>query len=67
MTALVPVTGRDEDFVLWELPYSRGLRYLHAVAVANGVTMIREAAAEGARDSLRDGFEDLRKRWGLTD
>lgn len=65
VTALAPVTGRDEEFILWRLPYARGLRYLHAVAVANGVTMELESGGEMARDSMRDGFQDLKARWGI--
>tara|TARA_R110000803_G_scaffold74624_3_gene138710 strand:+ start:744 stop:929 length:186 start_codon:yes stop_codon:yes gene_type:complete len=61
------VTGKDDAFVLWELPYARGLRYLHAVAVANGTTMELEEGNQEKRDSLYDGFQDLRARHGLED
>jgi len=61
---LVPVTGRGEDFVLWELPYCRGLSYLHAIAVHNGVAMELESAREVESAGMREAFEQMRGDWG---
>jgi hypothetical protein len=33
-------TGWTEEFVLWELPLSRGLQYQHAILYANGAKTV---------------------------
>ncbi len=63
MTALVPVTGRGESFVLWDLPYSRGLAYLHALGVQNGATMELVSGDGERRGGMREGFENLKAQW----
>lgn len=61
----MPVTGRDEEFVLWFLPYARGLSYLHAVAVANGTEMelVNGGNFEDVKGEMRDQFMGMRKRF----
>lgn len=60
------MTGRDEDFLLWHMPYARGLRYLHAVAVMNGQTM---ELVEGrpAEAGMRSAFQELQAAHGYGD
>ncbi len=38
-------TGWSEDFILWQLPLSRGLQYQHAALYANGAKCVPTAAA----------------------
>ena len=33
-------TGWGEDFILWELPMSRGVQYQHAALYANGAKVV---------------------------
>lgn len=39
--ALAHNYGFTEDFILWQLPYPRALRYLHAALWANGAWTIK--------------------------
>jgi hypothetical protein len=38
-------TGWTEDFILWQLPLSRGLQYQHAALYANGAKTVPTAAS----------------------
>lgn len=64
MVALVPMTGRGEDFVLWELPYARGLCYLHAGAAQNGTVMelVEGRGDDEERGGMLAEFERMKAR-----
>jgi hypothetical protein len=40
------VTGLTEDEILWDLPLSRGMAYLHAALAREGVEMRWESAEQ---------------------
>lgn len=67
VTGISAATGWLEDFILWELPYARGLGYVHAIAVSHGQEMElvagRDWVEDEGRGGMRDGFETMRERW----
>jgi hypothetical protein len=52
VVGLANATGWTEDFILWELPLSRGLQYQHAVLCLNGVRLI--PTSQGLEKELGD-------------
>jgi hypothetical protein len=53
---LANTTGWSEDFLLWQLPLSRGLQYQHAILVMNGAeTYPNDAGFEQEFEELDNG------------
>ncbi len=46
-------TGWTEEFILWDLPLSRGLQYQHAILYANGAkTVPSDATVESELEKV---------------